>query len=349
MRPLNAQIELTLRCNAKCHFCSIWTPDYQKSLTDREMTTDEVKRIIDGLDKLHITVLSLTGGEPTLRKDLGELVTYSAKKGMMPGIATNGFLLEKLCREGKLNDLVFCMVSVDFPTAEMHDENRGIKVFDRAVKGIKAATKLGIQVLISCTVTKNSIQYMEEMCKFALKHRCMIELLPCENIIREVSDIELEVQDIEEKYVPDLGEWASEIRRLKQKYPNLTTDPLTARVIENGGFGHDQEFKLRHRMFSWEVEFIPCHVASAYLFVKYNGDVVFPCKLHPILSVSALKYPIEKIYHAPEVREIQRKLDHFPFCKGCRLGCAISTSFPFYWSTLFAKYLSAFARGNFMG
>ncbi|MBD3350111.1 MAG: radical SAM protein [Candidatus Lokiarchaeota archaeon] len=347
IRPLNAQIELTLRCNARCKFCSIWTKAYQKSVTDPEMTTEQVKRIIDGLNKMHITVLSFTGGEPTLRSDLGELIDYAASKGMMTGIATNGYLLEDLVKKGALKNLENCMVSVDFPTAELHDYYRGIKVFDRVVKGMRAARKSGIKVLISTTVTKESLPYMEEMCKFATKNHAMIELLPCENIVREVLDEALEVQNIEKDYIPDLHQWAKEIRRLKQKYPNLTTDALTARIIENGGFGQFARFGLRERFFMWYVTYMPCHVAMAYLFIKYNGDVVFPCKLHPILSVSALKYPIEKIYHAPEVRKIQQQKDTFPFCRGCRLGCAISTSLPFYWSGLYGKYIVAFLKGNF--
>ena len=40
-RPLNAQIELTLRCNAKCAFCSIWKPEFQKEI-GKEMTTKDV-------------------------------------------------------------------------------------------------------------------------------------------------------------------------------------------------------------------------------------------------------------------------------------------------------------------
>ncbi|MHA1340485.1 MAG: radical SAM protein [Promethearchaeota archaeon] len=348
IRPLNAQIELTLRCNARCKFCSIWTKEYQKSLTDREMTTDEVKHVIDGLNRLKICVLSFTGGEPTLRDDLGELIDYAAKYGMMTGIATNGYYLEDLIKQGKLKNLETCMVSLDFPNANEHDENRGIKVFERALRGIRAARKSGIKVVISTTVTKNSLKYMEDMVKLATKLHCSIELLPCENIIREVADQKLEVQDIDKKYVPNLHLWAKEIRRLHQKYPALTTDLITASLIENGGFGRAGKFGLREQYLMWYVTYMPCHVASAYIFIKYNGDVVFPCKIHPILSVSALKYPLDKIYFSKEVREIQNKFDSFPFCKGCRLGCAISTSLPFYWSGLFAKYLLAFAKGNFL-
>jgi MoaA/NifB/PqqE/SkfB family radical SAM enzyme len=329
-----AQIEVTPKCNANCAFCSIWRPEYQKSLKSqgREMTTEEIKRIIDDLDKLNVTVISFTGGEPTLRPDIGELLEYTtAKGGIMTTLATNGYLLEKLALSGKLKHLEIAMVSIDFPNAELHDEYRGIKVFDRGLKGIRTFKKLGGKVLISSTVTKDSLPYMEEMCKLALKHRCMIEMLPCENLVREVFDRKLEVEDIDEKYVPDLHEWADNIRKLIQKYPNLTTDEITAQIIEKGGF-QNQKYK--------------CWVASSYVFVKFNGDVVYPCKIHPLLSYSALKYPINKIYHSPDVIDIQKKKDGFPFCKDCRLGCAITTTIPMYLKSLWQKYFKLYLRGN---
>ncbi|MHA1728874.1 MAG: radical SAM protein, partial [Promethearchaeota archaeon] len=82
-RPSMAQIEITTRCNARCAFCSMWRPEYQNALKNqgREMTTNEIKKIIDDLDKLNITVLSFTGGEPTLRSDIGELIDYATLKG----------------------------------------------------------------------------------------------------------------------------------------------------------------------------------------------------------------------------------------------------------------------------
>lgn len=333
-RPSMAQIELTLKCNANCTFCSIWRPEFQQSLKSqgREMTTTEIKRLIDDLDKLNITVISFTGGEPTIRPDLGELLDYvTSKGGIMSTIATNGFLLEKLAKEGKLRGLEIAMVSIDFPTAEMHDKYRGIKVFDRAVRGIRAFRKLGGKVLISSIVTKESLPYMEEMCKFALRNHCMIEMLPCENLIREVFDRKLEVEHLERDYIPNLKIWAHNIRNLIQKYPNLTTDLVTADIIESGGF-QNQKYH--------------CRVASSYVFVKYNGDVVYPCKIHPIISKSAVKYPIDKIYHSPEVLAIRKKMDGYTFCKNCRLGCAITTSIAMYWKPLWQKYAKLFFRGN---
>ena len=129
-RPLNSQIELTLRCNARCVFCSIWEKEFQNEL-EKDLTLDEIKHIIDGLDQLGVNLISFTGGEPTLRKDLDEIITYASDKGIMTGIATNGYYVYDLISKGKLKKLEWVMVSLDWPDAEHHDKYRGIKIFDQ--------------------------------------------------------------------------------------------------------------------------------------------------------------------------------------------------------------------------
>jgi MoaA/NifB/PqqE/SkfB family radical SAM enzyme len=329
-RPLNAQIEVTLHCNARCVFCSIWKKDFQKELKE-ELTTEQMKRIIDDIDRLGVNLISFTGGEPTLRKDLPEIIEYTADKGIMTGIATNGYYLFDMIKEGKLNKLEWVMVSVDWPD-DRHDKYRGIKVFDRAVKGIRAAVKVKKEVVVSMVVTKENISVMEEMCKFTGKLGCMIEMLPCEDLIREQENTAHVVEEIE-SFIPDLHQYAEEIRRLEMIYPNLITDSVSASIIEAGGFGNQN---LLH-----------CAVASAYLFIKANGEIVFPCKIHPVLKVNAKKMSLYDAYYSYEAKKIMDMQDHFSFCKGCRFGCAIATTIPTRWAPLYQKYMKAFFNGNF--
>lgn len=328
-KPLNAQIELTLKCNGKCVFCSIWKPDFQKELHS-EMNTSEVKHIIDDLYKLGVQVVNFTGGEPTLRKDLPELISYVKGKGMMPTVATNGLSLYNWIQNQKFKDVEWIMVSLDWPMAKKHDEYRGIRMFDQAIKGIRAAVLERKTVLISMVVTKENISYMEDMCRLAKKLGCMIEMLPCENIIREQDSAHI-VDDIS-NFLPNIHQYAQEIRRLVKIYPNIITDTISADIIEAGGFGYQN---LLH-----------CVSARAFLVINYKGEVVFPCKIHPILKVNVKSKSLYDVYHSYEAKQIMDMKDGFPFCKGCRLGCAIATSIPTRWATLYEKYIKAFFNGN---
>ena len=129
------------------------------------------------------------------------------------------------------------------------------------------------------------------------------------------------------------------IRSLRTKYKNILTDPISVDVIEKGGFGIKQDTKHHQSI-------LRCHVAEAYLFIGYDGSVSYPCKIHPIKNYNALKHSISAIYNSKEAREIMKINDGYDFCNGCRLGCAIASSMPTRWKTVYAKYIKGFLDGN---
>ena len=90
--PLRYFLELTYRCNLSCPYCYVGEERNKK-----ELTTDEWKKVIDKCRKNYIPQLTFTGGEPTIRKDLIELIDYS--KWFITRLNTNGVLLTKeLCK-----------------------------------------------------------------------------------------------------------------------------------------------------------------------------------------------------------------------------------------------------------
>jgi len=333
--PYSAQIELTLRCNAKCPFCSIHT--IPESYVNNDMSTEQVKNLIDQIADLNVPALSFTGGEPTLRKDLPEIIYHTGIiNDFMNGIATNGYLLPKLFKEYGLEGLDYVLLSLDYPKAELHDKKRGIKVFDKVIESIDLANKRDINVIISTVVMKDNLQYLRNMCELAEKLNCSIELYPCEDIIRDFPNKSLKIDGIYD-LIPNVSVWANLIRSLRTKFKNLLTDPISVEIIEKGGFGGLPDYYQK---------LLRCHVAEAYLFVSHDGYINYPCKIHPIRSFNALNHPIKSIYNSTEVREIMKNHDNYNFCQKCRLGCAIVSSLPARWKTVYAKYIKGFLDGN---
>ena len=333
--PYSAQIELTLRCNGKCPFCSIHSlPD---SILGEDMSTAQIKHLIDQIADLGVISLSFTGGEPTLRKDLPELLYHTGiVHDFMNGIATNGYLLPKLFKEHKLKGLDYILVSLDYPNANLHDKMRGIKVFHKVLESIKLANKNDIKPIISTVVMKDNLQYLKDMCELAENLECSIELYPCEDIIRDFPNKSYQIEEIHD-LIPDISIWANLMRTLRTIYNNILTDPISIEVVEKGGFGGYP---------SYHQKILRCHVAEAYLFISHDGIINYPCKIHPKKSFNAMKYPVAKIYNSQEVREIMRKCDGFQFCNGCRLGCAIASSMLTRWKTVYAKYIKGFLEGK---
>ena len=83
--PLRMDMALTLKCQNDCVHC------YAGGSQDTpELNTSQWKEVIDRLNQIGVFILTFTGGEPTFREDLPELLQYSQNKGMVTGLITNG-------------------------------------------------------------------------------------------------------------------------------------------------------------------------------------------------------------------------------------------------------------------
>ncbi len=146
-------IATTQRCNMSCSMC------YANALRalEREMTTDEVKSIINQLAKMPwhnaVSRVALTGGELFTRSDALILIEYVHKMGFSAQVNTNGTLLtpEDIKRLADFPRLKMS-ISLDGSCAEIHDEIRGAGMFDITVKNIRALCKAGVSVAINMFV-----------------------------------------------------------------------------------------------------------------------------------------------------------------------------------------------------
>jgi MoaA/NifB/PqqE/SkfB family radical SAM enzyme len=301
------------------------------------MSTEQIKGIIDKLAKFGVNALTFTGGEPSLRNDLHEIVFHTGiVHDFMNGIATNGYLMPKQLKEHSFEGLDYILTSIDYPTAEQHDGMRGIKVFDRVMEMIDICNKRDIKVIVSTVVMKDNIHLLDQICELTEKLNCSAELFPCEDIIRNFPEKICKIINIEDM-MPDIPTWASTIKGLRKRFNHILTDPFSIQVVERGGFGGYPKYNQK---------ILRCHVAEAFLFISHDGFIELPCKIHPIKSINANKYSFSKIFNTKEVQEIMNMHDNYDFCSGCRLGCAIAASIPTSWRAVYAKYVRGFLDGN---
>jgi radical SAM protein with 4Fe4S-binding SPASM domain len=93
LRLAQLSIELTERCNNDCLHCCINLPVGDQTARAREMTTDQVKDILQQAADLGCLQVHLTGGEPLLRPDFEELYIFARRLGMKVLLFTNGRLI----------------------------------------------------------------------------------------------------------------------------------------------------------------------------------------------------------------------------------------------------------------
>ena len=154
-------LDVTNRCNIQCLHCFT---NANSAIRD-ELTTAEVKALIDDLAGLGIDRLALGGGEPLCRRDIYELIEYSAARGIRVHISSNGLLLtsERLLRLKKCG-LDSVQISIDSSRPEQHDhlrQKRGLHAI--CLDAISRVRDAGLTLLISTTVTSLNIDELEDI------------------------------------------------------------------------------------------------------------------------------------------------------------------------------------------
>lgn len=112
-RPVNLQIAPTDKCNLECNFCSVWKRDGDTIPIDRLKRTIDDFMEVGPLKSAEVT----GGGDPTLYKDLPELINYLSAQNIDTGLITNGLLLKKY-PDSLLEKLKWLRISLSFLDAE---------------------------------------------------------------------------------------------------------------------------------------------------------------------------------------------------------------------------------------
>ncbi len=140
--PLVVALRLGYRCNLRCRMCGQWGEaglGHQGELPERTLTTDDVKRLIDELAAWR-PYLYLTGGEPLLEPDLGEVIRHASSRHLPVSLSTNGTLLARRARELIDAGLDYLYLSLDAPApgeAAIRREPEGADSQARAAAGAR--------------------------------------------------------------------------------------------------------------------------------------------------------------------------------------------------------------------
>ena len=147
------------KCNQKCTFCYAAGQDKSSAC---ELGTNEWKRIIDKLWAARVPMVTFTGGEPTLRDDLCELVGHAKK--FVTRVNTNGILVTpELASELVCAGLDSMQVTLYSYDAEIHNSLVGANHFDDTVSGIKNALAAGLDVSINTPLCKKNRDYAKTL------------------------------------------------------------------------------------------------------------------------------------------------------------------------------------------
>ncbi|TET34739.1 MAG: radical SAM protein [Planctomycetota bacterium] len=285
--PATANLAITFRCGCDCGHCSA-APFYRPG--KEELSTGEMKDVINQALDLGASLIIFTGGEPLARSDTVELIDYVDKDRGWPLMFTCGQALtdgnvERLAEAG----LGSMYVSIDSLDPKEHDRIRKIDgLWQKAIDGAKRALKAGILVGLSTYATPERIESggIVEYLKFA----------------QDQGFVEVTIFDA----IP-AGRW---IKRDDIIVPQHLKDKLIEQARE---FSEANPMGIVCQALINSEKGVGCFGAFSEFYVSAYGDVT-PCDFNPISFGNVKNLPIAQIW--------QNMLRHPDFCtryKTCRM------------------------------
>lgn len=164
--PFVAGIELTAKCNLRCVHCYA-----QNSRKHQDLTTAEVKKIVDTLVERNLVELFFTGGEVFTRDDFDEIYVYAKKKGLVVSVLSNITLLsEKHIELFKEYPVAVVSTTMYGYSKETYEAVTGIAgSFKKFVNAIDLLQKNGIPFEIKYVGMKQNIQDVHKIKAFGKK------------------------------------------------------------------------------------------------------------------------------------------------------------------------------------
>ena len=166
LAPFTIAWEVTRACAFACKHCRA---DAQHSPHPDELTTPESLQLIDRLSEFGSPILVFTGGDPMMRRDLFELIEYATRCGLRCSLTPTATALptpERLAR-AKAAGIRRIALSLDAPTAEVHDEFRQVNgSWERTMRILHSAQTIGLSVQVNTTVTGFNLELLPDMLPF---------------------------------------------------------------------------------------------------------------------------------------------------------------------------------------
>jgi radical SAM protein with 4Fe4S-binding SPASM domain len=162
--PYRMDLAVTYRCNNDCAHCY-----NARARSFPEMDTEQWKRVLDKVWELGIPHVVFTGGEPTLRNDLPELVAHAERNGQITGLNTNA---RRLSDARFLDTLVeagldHVQITVESSDEDVHDKMVGFKgAFPQTIAGLKNALASPLFVMTNTTMLKTNVKTIPDTLDF---------------------------------------------------------------------------------------------------------------------------------------------------------------------------------------
>jgi len=296
--PLNYTISLTYSCNSRCATCKIYHRPHVE-----ELTLIEYKKIFTRLGHSPYWI-TISGGEPSLRSDLVEIVcaVYDICRPRIINIASNGILTAKIveniaaiCAHCKKCQIVVNL-SID-GIEHQHDEIRGSK--DNYKKVLNTYRELQALKLKNLNIGIHSVVSRFNVKNFSAIGNTLINLNP-DQYITEIAEERVELNNIGLDITPNIMNYKAVADFMIHRLKNSKIERPLARITQAFRIEY---YNLVKQILKDNRQPIPCYAGISSCQIAPDGHVWLCCtKAEPIGNLRECEYNIKRLWNTGLVR-----------------------------------------------
>ena len=314
--------EVTRSCNLACRHCRA---EAHPEPYPGELSTEEALKLIASFPKVGRPIVIFTGGEPTLRADLFELISATHKLGLTCACAPNGTRLTPEMAHGlKDAGVERCSISIDGADASSHDAFRGVPgAFAGAMRGISYLKEAGLPFQINTTVTRNNLSHFHEI--FSLCERLGAEAWHIFLLVPMGRAAGLRDQVITAQEYEDVLHWLYDFRKTTSMHLKATCAPHYYRIMRQRA--HEEGVEVSLDNFGMDAMTRGCLGGTGFCFISHTGQVQ-PCGYLELDCGQVRETPFPEIWRKSAYFQDFRNQSRYQgkcgvceyhrFCGGCR-------------------------------
>lgn len=171
--PLGVEIEFTNKCGRQCDYCSYYSNPFVDVLT--EMQINDWKSAIDDIVTSGVFYVRFTGGDPFMRKDILEALSYADELGLMVSVGSDLTVTTEADFEAlsKLKNFVYLQTTLDGATEDSCERFRGKGNFKKVLKGMELMDKYGVPFIVGTVLTRHNVNEIDAIGKLVSQYNAM--------------------------------------------------------------------------------------------------------------------------------------------------------------------------------
>jgi MoaA/NifB/PqqE/SkfB family radical SAM enzyme len=334
--PKTMGLWVTWKCNCRCLMCPFYNPYtnhselFKKLKEKKELTTQEIIKLIDDAHKLGVRRFSISGGEPFLRKDIIKIIEHIKKKGDYCSVFSNGILLNKELSKKLILSKVDCInLSLDGPK-EIHNKIRhhnqafqklmeNVEIIEDTKKAMNSTYPLlQFNVTISALNQEHLSEIMDIANPFGINVYYGYMYYTKDWMVEKTKKmIGMKIDQMSDQDLPDLLKGVKvdtllkEFKKIKKKEKKYKSHAI---------FTHSNKKKEVYKQFYDATYAYATKCFTPWLsFIVDSFGEVYPCRLYASMGNIKDK-KLSDIWNGKKYMEFRRKLKKvglFPICAKC--------------------------------